>query len=195
MRAWKEWSRHAWLHAMHVLMRSGVPAAALVSRNGSARNGRAIETRSAAPLSRMASAISGVLMRLVATSGMETEPRSLAVTHEKPPRGTLAAIVGMRASCHPIPVLINDAPADSMACARASTSCQSEPFSTRSSIERRNMRMKSGRVAARTRSTIVVARRVRLAKEPPHSSVRALVRAAMNWLIRYPSLPITSTPS
>ena len=34
---------------------------------GSARNGRAIETRSESPLSRMDSAISGVLIRFVAT--------------------------------------------------------------------------------------------------------------------------------
>ena len=110
-RAWKEWSRHAWLHAMHVLMRSASPALALLKKKGSARKGRAIETRSAWPPPRMVSAISGVLMRLVATSGTVTEPRSFCVTHAKPPRGTDVAIVGMRASCQPMPVLISDAPA------------------------------------------------------------------------------------
>ena len=69
---WKVWSKHAWLHAMQVLMRSGVPAFALLSKNGSARKGRAIETRSASPLARISSAISGVLMRFVATRGIFT---------------------------------------------------------------------------------------------------------------------------
>ena len=141
---WKVWSKHAWLHAMQVLMRSGVPAFALFSKNGSARKGRAIETRSASPLVRISSAISGVLMRFVATRGILTPLaswRSFLVTqlrpprgtqdpqgssgiirdhqgssglmrghHLKPPRGTHVAIVGTRASCHPMPVLMMSAP-------------------------------------------------------------------------------------
>ena len=39
------------------------------------------------------------------------------------------------------------------------------------------------------------ASRMRLSKAPPHWSVRSLTCLARNWLIRYPSLPITSTPS
>ena len=88
---WKVWSKHAWLHAMQVLMRSGVPAFALFSKNGSARKGRAIETRSASPLVRISSAISGVLMRFVATRGILTPLaswRSFLVTQLRPPRGT-----------------------------------------------------------------------------------------------------------
>jgi hypothetical protein len=57
---------------MQVLMRSDVPAFALLSKKGSARKGRAIETRSASPLDRISSAISGVLMRFVATRGIVT---------------------------------------------------------------------------------------------------------------------------
>jgi hypothetical protein len=36
------------------------------------------------------------------------------VTHAKPPLGTTVAMVGMRASCQPMPVLMMDAPDSSM---------------------------------------------------------------------------------
>jgi len=41
----------------------------------------------------------------------------------KPARGTEVAIVGIRASCQPIPVLIIEAPAPSIACASWTISC------------------------------------------------------------------------
>ena len=47
IRIWKEWSRHAWLQPMHVLILCDAFAAALVRKNGSAKKGRAIETKSA----------------------------------------------------------------------------------------------------------------------------------------------------
>jgi hypothetical protein len=59
----------------------------------------------------MRSATSGVLMRLVAMSGIATSPLSLRVTHAKAARGTEVAIVGTRASCQPMPVLMIVAPA------------------------------------------------------------------------------------
>lgn len=43
-----------------------------------------------------------------------TSPLSFFVTQENPALGTLVAIVGMRASCQPIPVLMMLAPASSM---------------------------------------------------------------------------------
>ena len=60
----KTWSRQAWLQAMQVLISSARPAAALSTKSASARNGRAIETRSASPAARIDSASSGVLIRL-----------------------------------------------------------------------------------------------------------------------------------
>jgi len=57
---------------MHVLIRSGVPAAALFKNSGSASSGRAIETISLWPEAKISSAISGVLIRFVATSGNVT---------------------------------------------------------------------------------------------------------------------------
>ena len=72
--AGKVWSRQAWLQPMQVLIWSDRPAAALLTNSGSARNGRAILTMSAMPSCRICSATSGVLMRLVATSGMPTLP-------------------------------------------------------------------------------------------------------------------------
>jgi hypothetical protein len=96
-------------------------------------------TMSAAPLASTASATSGVLMRFDVTSGSFTAPDAFnrSVTHENAARGTIVAIVGMRASCHPMPVLRIDAPAASIAAASSSTSSQLDPSGTRSSIESR----------------------------------------------------------
>ena len=49
-------------------------------------------------------------MRLVVINGIDTAPFSLRVTQLKAPRGTGVAMVGMRASCQPIPVLMMVAP-------------------------------------------------------------------------------------
>ncbi len=61
-------------------MVSDAPAAALATKSGSARNGRAIDTMSARPSASTRSATSGVLMRLVVTSGTDTWPMSRSVT-------------------------------------------------------------------------------------------------------------------
>ncbi|CDG85755.1 hypothetical protein GJA_5158 [Janthinobacterium agaricidamnosum NBRC 102515 = DSM 9628] len=49
----KVWPRQAWLQPMQVLISSVRPLAALLTNSGSARNGRAIDTRSASPRSMM----------------------------------------------------------------------------------------------------------------------------------------------
>ena len=85
----------------------------------------------------MSSATPGSLMRLVATSGTVTSPFSLRVTQANAARGTDVAMVGMRASCQPMPVLMRVAPARSTALASCTTSFQSLPSGTRSSIDRR----------------------------------------------------------
>ena len=76
-------------------------------------------------------------MRLVVTSGMETAPMTFLVTQVYAPRGTEVAMVGMRASCQPMPVLMIVAPAASIALASVTTSSRVEPPGTRSSIESR----------------------------------------------------------
>ena len=63
------WSKQAWLQPIQVLIRSGVPAAALLTNSGSAKNGRAIEMRSASPLAKTFSATSGVFIRLEVMTG------------------------------------------------------------------------------------------------------------------------------
>lgn len=131
------WSRQAWLQPMQVLMASERPAAAFATNSGSARNGRAIDTMSARPEASISSATSGVLTRLLVTSGTETAPRTFSVTQVNAPRGTEVAMVGMRASCQPIPVLMMVAPAASTARARCTTSSSVEPSGTRSSMESR----------------------------------------------------------
>ena len=127
---------------MQVLISSARPSAALRTKAGSASSGRAIETMSAEPSASTDSATSGVLMRLLVISGMRRPSacswsRSFFVTQAKPARGTLVAIVGMRASCQPMPVLMMVAPAWATARASCSTSSQLPPSGTRSSIDRR----------------------------------------------------------
>src|SRR4029078_8732489 len=49
--------------------------------------------------------------------------------------------------------------------------------------------------SSRDRFTTSTGNRIRRSAVPPQWSVRSLVRAARNWLVRYPSAPMTSTPS
>ena len=122
---------------MHVLISSARPCSAFFGNSGSARKGRAIEIISACPSVRIFSATSGVLILLVVINGMDSLPINRFVTQLNPPRGTIVAMVGTRASCQPIPVLIIVAPAFSISFAKYSTSSQVEPSSTRSSIDNR----------------------------------------------------------
>jgi hypothetical protein len=158
----KVWSRQAWLQPMQVLMSCERPCAALATNSGSARKGRAMLTMSAWPVASTSSATSGVLMRLVATSGMPTLPLSCCVTHANAARGTLVAMVGMRASCQPMPVFRMVTPAASSAWASCTTSSRVEPPSTRSSMDRRKMMMKWLPTRSRVRRTISSAKRMRL---------------------------------
>ena len=81
------------------------------TNSASASIGRAIEIIVSLSEDRTYSAISGVLIRLDVISGSFTSPFSFSVTQVNAARGTLVAMVGIRASCHPIPVLIIVAPA------------------------------------------------------------------------------------
>ncbi len=180
----KVWSRQAWLQAMQVLISSPRPAAALVTNSGSASSGRAIETRSAPPSARIDSASSGVLIRFDAQTGTETSALSRAVTERHAAGGTWVMIVGMRASCQPMPVLSTLTPASVSRWARVSTSSQLWPPSTRSSSEIRYMIGRSSPTRSRVRRTTSSGKRIRFSALPPHASSRSLVRSARNWLIR-----------
>ena len=96
---------------MQVLISSDFPAMDLVTKLASARNGRAMETISASPRAITASATSGVLIRLDVMTGIGISARNRALTQVKAARGTEVAMVGIRASCQPIPVLKIVAPA------------------------------------------------------------------------------------
>ena len=78
-----------------------------------------------------------MLMRLVVISGILTSPLSFFVTQANAARGTLVTMVGTRASCQPMPVLMIVAPAASIALASWTTSSQLCASSTRSSIDSR----------------------------------------------------------
>ena len=70
-----------------------------------------METISASPRAITASATSGVLIRLDVMTGIGISARNRALTQVKAARGTEVAMVGIRASCQPIPVLKIVAPA------------------------------------------------------------------------------------
>ena len=64
------------------------------------------------------------------------------------------------------------------------TSSIGQPPSTMSNTEMRYMMMKFASVAARTALMISRGNRIRFSSEPPHWSLRWLVRGARNWLIK-----------
>jgi hypothetical protein len=111
------------------------PPALRFERNSlSARKGRAIDTMSASPRARIASATAGSLIRLVVTSGIDTAPFSLRVTQQRAARyrgdGGNARLV-------PADAGIDNRPAASIAFASSVTSASVLPPLTRSSIDRR----------------------------------------------------------
>ena len=122
---------------MQVLIACALFEAVLLTNSGSAKNGRAIETISASPRSIMSLATLGSLIRLVAITGMLMWSFIFCVTQLNAARGTLVAMVGTRASCQPIPVLMMVAPAASISLPRVTTSSQVLPCSIKSSIDKR----------------------------------------------------------
>ena len=76
-------------------------------------------------------------MRFDVTSGIVTSCFIFFVTQVNAPRGTDVAIVGTRASCQPMPVLMIVAPAPSIAFASVTVSSQLLPPGIRSIIDRR----------------------------------------------------------
>ncbi len=82
-------------------------------------------------------------MRLLVTSGIvmpaaRSSSRIFFVTQAKAPRGTLVAMVGTRASCQPMPVLMmRRAGRGDRPCASATASGQLLPSGIRSSIDSR----------------------------------------------------------
>lgn len=82
---------------MQVFISSGRPSLLFITISGSAKNGRAIDIRSALPFANIDSTVDGALILFVAQSGIEIifSSRSFLVTNEKAPRGTLVAIVAV----------------------------------------------------------------------------------------------------
>ena len=142
--------------------------AALLTHSASARNGRAIWIKSALPSSSRLSAVSGILIRLEAITGTLTRSRTYAVTSANAARGTEVTIVGMRASCQPMPLPSKLIPALSRACAMRTTSSMVLPSCTKSSIDKRKQMMNFSPTACRIAWTISTASRIRLSIEPPH---------------------------
>jgi hypothetical protein len=97
---------------------------------------------SAQPSASTCSATSGVLMRLLVTSGVAMPAAAnsafiFCVTQANAARGTLVAMVGTRASCQPMPVLTMLAPPVATALPSVTISSQLLPPGTRSIIDRR----------------------------------------------------------
>ena len=77
---------------MHGAISAALPAAALATKFGSAKNGRARLTISAHPLEIRSSATSGVFIRLLVMIGIDVFPISFLVTQAKAARGTEVAM-------------------------------------------------------------------------------------------------------
>ena len=127
---------------MQVLIWSAWPAAAFFTKCASANSGRAMETMSAKPSASNCSPTSGVLMRLLVTSGVLIPAAAnsafiFCVTQANAARGTLVAMVGTRASCQPMPVLMMLAPPCATALPSVTTSLQLLPPGIRSIIDKR----------------------------------------------------------
>ena len=90
---------------------------------------------SASPSDNIFSAVSGMFILLEVINGIEISSFIFLVTQENAPLGTDVAIVGILASCQPIPVLIIVAPAFSISLPSCTTSFQELPFSTKSNID------------------------------------------------------------
>jgi hypothetical protein len=82
---------------MQVLISPSRPSLLFRTMSGSAKNGRAMDTRSAHPPDKIDSTVDGALILFVAHSGTETifSSRSFFVAKEKAPRGTLVAMVAI----------------------------------------------------------------------------------------------------
>ena len=165
-------------------MAAAAPALAFATKSASARNGLANDTMSPKPCAKTLSATSGVLRRLETTTGISTASLMRRVSATKAARGTAWAMVGIGASCQPMPLLIMSTPAASSSRANTKASSAGCALSTRSSTDKRNMITKSSPTSARVRCTTSKGRRMRFSDEPPHSSSRRLVRGARNSVSR-----------
>ena len=143
-----------------------------------------MDTTSAWPSDKIDSAISGVLIRLVVITGIDTSLLIFSLIHVNALRGTDVTIVGILASCQPIPVLSNVTPASSNIFASATTSSNVLPLSTKSSMDNLKIMIKSLPTCSLIALTISIAIRVLFSKLPPYWSVRLLVLGAINWLIK-----------
>ena len=105
-----------------MLISSARSSCALRTQSGSASNGRAIEINETLVSARICSAACGMLIRLDATTGMSTCSATALLISTNALLGTDVTIVGTRASCQPIPVLMIAAPAFSTSRASATIS-------------------------------------------------------------------------
>ena len=147
-------------------------AADLLTKSASAKNGLAIDTISAWPDANTSSATSGVLIRLVVTKGIDTSFFIRSVIQVNAARGTEVTMVGTRASCQPMPVLMSVAPAFSTAFAIVTTSSHVLPPSTKSSIDKRKIMINFSPTFSRTALMVSIPKRIRFSILPPQSSVR-----------------------
>ena len=96
----KAWSRQAWLQAIHVFISSSLPSLIFSKILPSARNGLAIETKSASPFAKTVSATSGIFILFDVITGTLITLFKRLVTEVKAALGTIVAMVGTGLSCH-----------------------------------------------------------------------------------------------
>ncbi len=179
-----ERSMQAWLQAMHGFV--GRPSRALATSAASARNGRAIDTRSTADPASSACARSTPSMRLPAITATASPTAALtpSATDHQAPGGTAPCTVGTADSCQPMPTLIASAPAPAIARAKACASAAVVEPGIRSAPVRRKMSGNDGPTAARIARVSSTPKRMRRSGSPPQSSSRWLVSGERNWSTR-----------
>ena len=165
-------SRHPWLQAMQVLI-SDFAAFARLARQFRVREQRPRHGNEIGGFAgEQCFGIAGALKRFVAITGSRVAALMRADTQPKAPRGTMPAMVGIRASCQPMPVLRGDAGAFDLAEQPHRVRARVRP-ATRSRPEMRKMMMKSRpNRGANPSHDFECEPRTGSRAEPPHSSVR-----------------------
>ena len=115
---------------MQVLISSAASASALRTHSGSDSSGRAIEINWTRPVGENLLGGLGMLIRFDATTGMLTCSAIALLISTNALLGTEVTIVGTRASCQPMPVLMIVAPEFSTSFASETISSQLCPSST-----------------------------------------------------------------
>ena len=161
------------------------PSRVLLANSGSASIGRAMETRSASPRARMASASSGVLMRFEATTGMRTASFRWRAAKLQAARGTRRRN-GRHARLVPADALVDDVGAGRLDSARkrARFPRRQTAFDQVDRGDAKDDEEVAARPLAHAAHHFDCKSAAGFRAMPPQASLRSLQRGAVNSLMR-----------